>query len=62
MWELQADLFPTKFLPESGFDPVLFTRLPYISGGDSFNEFIILDDVVVFARKKSSHLIYKEEV
>jgi hypothetical protein len=50
-WDEQAESFLSSVLPENGFRPVAFTRLPYISGGDFFDDYVALDDLVVVAEK-----------
>lgn len=51
VWDLQAEAVLSEVLPEAGFKPLAFTRLPYVSGGDFFNEYFALDDLVLLAEK-----------
>jgi hypothetical protein len=51
MWDEQAECLLRKVLPASGFEPLVFARLPYVSGGDFFKDHTKLDDIVVVARK-----------
>jgi 2-polyprenyl-3-methyl-5-hydroxy-6-metoxy-1,4-benzoquinol methylase len=51
-WEEQVSVLIQRVLPDNGFKPLAFTRLPYVSGGDFFKEFTALDDVVIVAEKE----------
>lgn len=50
-WEAQAEIFITEILPKHGFRCTGFSRLPYVSAGDFFTEYWILDDIVLTAEK-----------
>ena len=43
----QATHFVDSVLPSHGFEPLAFTRLPYISAGDAFSSYLALESVVV---------------
>lgn len=47
----QATHFVDSVLPSHGFEPLAFTRLPYISAGDAFSSYLALESVVVLVQR-----------
>lgn len=60
LWDEQAEILLKKVLPENGFEPVVFARLPYVSGGDYFTNYTALDDILVVSRKVELQQLVKK--
>jgi len=52
-FDAAAHTLITEILPKHNFEVVAFSRLPYISGGDFFDPYTSLDDIILCARKKT---------
>jgi len=50
-WNTQAVTLIEHVLPSMGFSPMVISRVPYLGGGDAFDDFTECDDVIVLAQK-----------
>jgi len=54
-WGKHAQLLLERIMPTHGFEPIAFSRLPYISAGDADTPLMALEDLIVLARPIPNH-------